>query len=173
MQEFTTILQEATAAIDYQYFALPIHGSDPVYRERVYCYELYHQMRLRWPEACPLFLNGEVDKQKHPYFADGGYPKPDLLVHVPGHGNNYAAIEVKSHNPRKDDIVKDVNTLNLFRDVGYERAVYLMYGIHPDAARARVLGCGATNEQLATIELWVHPNVHTPAEVVALGQQHA
>lgn len=169
MQEFDAILQKATAAIAPVYFALPIHGSDPVYRERVYCYELYHQMRALWPPGCPFLLNGEVDKQKHPYFGDGAYPKPDLLVHVPGHGDNYAAMEVKSNNPRKEDVLKDVNTLCSFRDLGYVRAPYLMYGIQAENARERVLGCGAAPQQLAAIELWVHPEVHAAAERIDLG----
>ena len=48
MEQLTDILRQATAAIGRDYFLLPIHGAAPVYRERVYCYELYHQMRLRW-----------------------------------------------------------------------------------------------------------------------------
>jgi hypothetical protein len=50
MEQFTQILQDATAAIGDEYFLLPIEGADPVNRERVYCYELYHQMRLLWPK---------------------------------------------------------------------------------------------------------------------------
>ena len=46
MVQLTQNLQDATAAIGEEYFRLPIHGSDPAYRERVYCYELYHQTRL-------------------------------------------------------------------------------------------------------------------------------
>jgi hypothetical protein len=49
MEELDKILQRATASIGREYFLLPIHGAPPVYRERVYCYELYHQMRLLWP----------------------------------------------------------------------------------------------------------------------------
>jgi hypothetical protein len=62
MEQLTEILRQATAAISNDYFLLPIRGADPVYRERVYCYELYHQMRLRWPQGSPCRLNGEVDK---------------------------------------------------------------------------------------------------------------
>ena len=40
MEQLTQILQDATAAIGQEYFLLPIHGADPVYRERVYCYEI-------------------------------------------------------------------------------------------------------------------------------------
>jgi hypothetical protein len=166
MQELTQIIQGATAAIRAEYFTFPIHGSDPVYRERVYCYELYHQMRLRWPEACPLFLNGEVDKQKHPYFGDGNYPKPDFLVHVPGHGENHAVIEVKSGDPKKADIRKDIETLLRFQSIGYARAIYLIYAMQVDEARERVLDCGVAPEALAAVELWVHPHPFAPAQKV-------
>jgi len=53
MEQFTQIFRDATAAIPPEYFLLPIHGADPVYRERVYCYELYHQMRGLWPAESP------------------------------------------------------------------------------------------------------------------------
>src|SRR6266568_1457380 len=102
MDELSDLLGTATAAVAPEYFRLPIHGADPVYRERVYCYELYHQMRLRWPPGSPYRLNGEVDKRSHPYFADGGSPKPDLLVHEPGTGRNHAVFEVKSINGSAD-----------------------------------------------------------------------
>jgi hypothetical protein len=65
MQELTNLLAGATAAIEPEYFRLSIHGGVPAYRERVYCYELYHQMRALWPEGCPFWLNGEVDKAAH------------------------------------------------------------------------------------------------------------
>ena len=126
MNELTRILQEATAAIAPEYFRLPIDGGGPVYRERVYCYELYHQMRLRWPERGPFMLNGEVDKIAHPILSTLGadYAKPDLLVHGPGDmGRNHAIIEVKSQAADRSGVRKDLNTLSLFRtDVRYERA---------------------------------------------------
>src|SRR5689334_19126753 len=99
MNELTALLADATASIRPEYFNLPIHGGSPVYRERVYCYELYHQLRLKWPDNCPLMLNGEVDKTAHPILSGLGasYAKPDLLVHGPGDmSRNYAIIEVKS-----------------------------------------------------------------------------
>src|ERR1700685_2056549 len=71
MEQFTQILRDTTAAIPPEYFLLPIHGGDPVYRERVYCYEFYHQMRRLWPADSLDRLNGEVDKRSHPYFQDG------------------------------------------------------------------------------------------------------
>src|SRR5690554_896294 len=52
MNELSTILSAATAAIDERFMKLPIYHGSPVYRERVYCYELYHQLRSRWPDPC-------------------------------------------------------------------------------------------------------------------------
>lgn len=73
MEQLTRILAEATASVGPEYFLLPIDGADPIYRERVYCYELYHQMRRRWPDDRRYILNGEVDKSAHPYFRMGGH----------------------------------------------------------------------------------------------------
>jgi hypothetical protein len=72
MKELTKVLAEATGAVGNGYFRLNIDGGDSVYRERVYCYELYHQMRLRWPVGCPFYLNGEIDKAAHPIMTELG-----------------------------------------------------------------------------------------------------
>src|SRR5258706_11989513 len=109
MKELNEILREATAGIEADYYRLSIDGGPSIYRERVYCYELYHQMRLRWPARCKFRINGEIDKRSHPYFVnDASGPKPDLLVHVPGSGDNHAIIEVKSREAGGDGIRKDL-----------------------------------------------------------------
>ena len=115
MNELSGLLAAAAAGVAPEYFRLPIHGGDPVYRQRVYCYELYHQMRLRWPEASPYRLNGEIDKRAHPYFEDGAAPKPDLLVHEPGTGSNHTIFEVNSINGPANGTIKDLGTLCRFR----------------------------------------------------------
>mgnify|MGYP006906724169 CR=1 FL=1 len=61
------IIREAVKQITDEYFQLPVCGSDSLYRERVYCYELYHQMRCIWDDF-PFSLGGEVDKAGHPYY---------------------------------------------------------------------------------------------------------
>jgi hypothetical protein len=35
MEGFIEILQTATAVVPAEYFLLPLHGADPIYRERV------------------------------------------------------------------------------------------------------------------------------------------
>lgn len=166
MHELSGLLGAAAAAVAPEYFLLPIHGADPVYRERVYCYELYHQMRRLWPEDSHYRLNGEIDKRSHPYFADGAAPKPDFLVHEPGTGNNHAVFEVKSTIGSDKGTIKDFETLLHFRhQLGYERAIYLIYGAPPADALGKVQRCGLM-EQLAAVELWVHPWAGMPAERV-------
>ena len=74
LRHFTDILRESCAYIDRDYFELPQAEADRVYRERVYCYELYHQMRCRWGRF-PYSLGGEIDKGGHPIFRDGSYAR--------------------------------------------------------------------------------------------------
>jgi hypothetical protein len=163
MEQLDEILREATAAIDREYFLLPIHGGDSIHRERVYCYELYHQMRLRWPPDCRYRLNGEIDKGGHPYFRnERGKPKPDLLVHVPGTGDNHAVIEVKSSRAKAKEIRKDLRTVSRFANFGYQRATYLVYGA--EAVLERIQACAG--KLAVPIEVWFHSEVGAPARPV-------
>jgi hypothetical protein len=163
MEQLSQILTQATAAIGAEYFRLPIEGGNPVYRERVYCYELYHQMRLRWPgvDLSAYRLNAEVDKRAHHALEQLGVhgQKPDFLVHQPGHmAGNHAIIEVKHAPSNSEDIRKDLRSLALFRhDVGYDRAIYLVYGHRADASMvARVVRYAAGVDGANSIEIWLH-----------------
>jgi hypothetical protein len=169
MDGLSALLASATADIASEYFQLPVHGGGPVYRERVYCYELYHQMRCRWPKDGSFRLNGEVDKAAHPILSGLGasYAKPDLLIHGPGDmGRNHAIIEVKSRMATSEGIAKDLRTLSLFRrEVRYERAIYLIYG-HGDLGRlfGRIDRLAAQLPELPAIEVWAHHEQGCPAE---------
>lgn len=165
-EELNEILRDATTAIAERYFLLPTHNGASFFRERVYCYELYHQIRLQWTRE-DFLLNGEVDKAGHVDF-DEFQAKPDFLIHSPGHDDNYAIIEVKPVRTRNEDVRKDLETLKWFHDYGYERAILLIYGASPARALARVLGCGGKPEELAVIELWVHEDAGQPAHRVQL-----
>jgi hypothetical protein len=163
MKEFSESIQSASAAIEPEYFLLPIHGADPVYRERVYCYELYHQMRRIWPVS-PFRLNGEVDKIAHPYFQDGNAPKPDFLVHQPGTGINHAVVEVKTCQAVAAGIIKDCGTLMRFiEEFGYERAIYLLYGERAEAALQTATNIAAEIPRSERIEIWIHTAAGIPA----------
>ncbi len=171
MQELTEILEAATAGIEPMYFRLNIDGGDPVNRERVYCYELYHQMRRRWPNASEFYLNGEIDKAAHPILRRLGAAnrKPDLLIHRPGYmSGNYAIVEVKHCRTSPQGIAKDLRTLTLFRStVGYERAIYLVYGNQCEITADRIANVAARMGGTTPIELWLHRGVGEPATRVA------
>jgi hypothetical protein len=67
-----SLLANATARIAPDYFLLPVadvDGGEPLvqYRERVYAYELYHQLRLTWPDQWPYSLASEIDKTRTSY----------------------------------------------------------------------------------------------------------
>lgn len=120
----------ATGEILPSYFQLPIADLEcPSYRERVYCYELYHQWRKLWPLDCAYSLSGEIDKAGHPLVRGGD--KPDFLVHIPGEMNNLLIVEVKSAVGPKHKIADDLMKLCRFRraPISYEHAIFLIYGI--------------------------------------------
>jgi hypothetical protein len=76
---FLECLIKATRKMDSHYFQLPVaQGDEPIYRERVYCYELYHQLRCILENNFPYKLHGEVDKGGHPVIR--GFKKPDFAL---------------------------------------------------------------------------------------------
>ena len=162
-------LGAATSLVGEEYFQLPVADADAVYRERVYCYELYHQLRSLW-DLPPFSLGGEIDKQGNPYFRGGPYAcaEPDLLVHVPGNmGGNLAIIEVKSATGlggARDDLQK----LSWFcNHAQYFRGIFLAYGEAGDADRlgARVRRA-APDTDFARINCLYHRRVGEGAVLV-------
>jgi hypothetical protein len=142
---FILCLRAATARVGPDYIQLPVAGfQNPVsiYRERVYCYELYHQLRIEMGDDFGFSLSGEVDKRNHPLIKGRGLTnaKPDFLVHTLGDmGGNLVAIEVKPVNALRPNIKKDLNTLTAFRHSGgYYQAIYLIYG-SDEAAFNRIM----------------------------------
>jgi len=175
---FRECLRAATQNIQSAYMFLPIAGSVlPVYRERVYCYELYHQLRLTWCDYGGYSLGGEVDKTHHPLMRglDIDNTKPDLLVHRPGDmGGNLIVIEVKPITTKKRGIRKDLRTLTAFLHRGnYHHATYLVYGDNSQAfngfvQKARILQEEDTERRinLNAITLYWHRLPHHPAEQI-------
>ncbi len=103
------------------------------FRERVYCYELYHQLRinLSGSQNFPYALQGEMDKHGNPIFHNEiSAAKPDFILHKPGTmEHNLLVIEVKPlNNASYSQLKKDLDTLTGFLDLGYYRAIHLIYG---------------------------------------------
>lgn len=130
-------LATATACVAQEYMYLPMAGRNPHSLERVYSYELYHQLRLATGHIAEYSWGGEVDKGSHPHFINPviARRKPDLLFHRPGdHEGNLLVVEIKMlRNIDLDAVTKDLETLTAFRTTqgifrGYEHAVYLLVG---------------------------------------------
>lgn len=149
MDNFDEIFVEATAKLPSEYFYLRMHNAPAMYKERVYCYELYHQLRRRWPDATPYRLNGEVDKARHPDFSDRRMI-PDFLVHEPGTTKNYLVIEVKRCDAEEFD---DFDNLRWFLDYGYQRAIWLVFGEQAGHYATKEL---ATLKAEDRVEVWIH-----------------
>lgn len=129
---FLDLFSRATANIEGHYFQLPVAQIEkPVYRERVYCYELYHRVREQMPPDFRYNLDGELDKTGHPLIQNVcGKVKPDFLIHERGVMNqNLVVLEVKPITASRYGIRKDVKTLCCFLErASYFRAIYLIYG---------------------------------------------
>lgn len=172
MDEFTNVFETATKRIGQDCFMLPIDGAPAVYKERVYCYELYHQMRLAWPKNCPYVVNGEVDKRNHPIFRQLGIENvsPDFLVHIPGRmEDNHAIIEVKRPDGDMEGMEIDIKKLSDFvRLAGYRRAIYLIFGEGKRGENQIVnrIEIAKLVVDPAPFELWLHRQVGKSAERV-------
>lgn len=142
---FLMLLDEAARRVGDSWFLLrysTLGATAPqeTYRERVYCYELYHQIRVlsdtKLGEAAgaPTYLlSGEIDKAGLRAVTDKGLHKPDLLWHEPGSWQrNAVVVEVKTASGlTTDGLSKDLQTLSAFVDAderGYECGVLLVYG---------------------------------------------
>lgn len=147
---FEMMVAAATGRIASIYFQLPVAElEDAIYRERVYCYELYHQLRLDWNDF-DFSLGGEVDKAGHPIFRSGPYAhaKPDLLVHRPGDMEcNLACVEVKPCVRPAGELREDLKKLTWFcRNARYYRGMFLVYGVEKNETQ----DLGLLNAKLRT-----------------------
>jgi hypothetical protein len=166
LETLDKILQDATCALEPDYFQLPVAGlENPQYRERVYCYELYHLIRARWPADFRFSLAGEIDKAGHPLIRGNGldYAKPDFIVHVPGDMDfNILVLEVKGFTLDRGRLANDLEKLTAFRrHARYHAACYLFYGVPPDAEGAlTTLCCDIAHDNpavdLTLIQLLIH-----------------
>jgi hypothetical protein len=177
LQRIRKLLAKASAAISQNYFMLPVAhyaGEEPLvqYRERVYAYELYHQLRVLWPDW-KYSLAGEVDKSGHPVIRGGELDKakPDLLIHVPGQmDGNLLVVEIKASPsappPDHGPLQRDLKKLCAFRKIGYAGAVFLVFGDSVDRVREAARREQVAIGRLEEIGLWHHARPNEPAKAV-------
>jgi hypothetical protein len=130
----------ASSLVGQEFIQLPVAGAEePEYRERVYCYELYHQWRSHWPPSFRFSLSGEIDKNGHRLIRNK--MKPDFLVHIPGEMTNLLIVEVKPKNAVSSKMAEDLVKLTHFRrdlkdkyndPANYYEAYFWLYGLTID-----------------------------------------
>lgn len=167
LNRFLALLAEATARVPRHYFQLPVAGrEEPIFRERVYTYELYHQLRslLETDDEFEEYaLSGEINKAGHPIIRPCA---PDFVCHIPGYmDSNLAIVEVKPMNADDDGIHKDRQTLEYFisNQVRYQLGVELIYGgEEAELARFAAVFAGVPGQ----IQLFWHRRPGEPASRV-------
>lgn len=124
--EVISKIVRAMAAVEKKYYILPRAGVSPAKRERIYCYELYHQMRLI--EFKNFTIHGEPDKRGNKDFDSSN---PDFIIHKPGTDNyehNLATIEVKV-DAKKVGIREDINQLKyMIEEHSYNYGIFILVG---------------------------------------------
>jgi hypothetical protein len=129
-RHFMLQLTEAGARMKGHFFRLPQAGSgDFVLYERLYRYELYHQLRIALGDSYPYMLDGGFGAEGRPHAP--GVQKPDFRVHVPDKPNrNLVALGIKPAIAEKKDLKIDITSLDkcISGSSRYYRGVLLIYG---------------------------------------------
>lgn len=165
-------IKQATRNIEGRYFNLPVAQAAPIKRERVYCYELYHQLRLALGEG-PLTLTAEPDKRGNPDFGHRSAPNPDLILHLPGvHQYNTAVIEVECR-PGRSHLEKDLKTLKLMQSKGYSNLILLLFGINQVPWRRLSDAAVVADLPLADVVILLHRTAGEEASIELPSQPSA
>lgn len=128
--EYVSLLVEALTNVDKKYFEIEESGTKSTKkRERVFCYELYHQMRKLQErnKHLDLTINGEINKAGNLVIRENF--DPDFVIHQQGSmGNNHAVIEVKTSNDKRG-ILKDFETIKcMVHCYLYKIGIFLITG---------------------------------------------
>lgn len=130
VRPYIDLIKHALPQVGPGYFILTTtYEPSGIVRERVFCYELYHQLRKIMTTNLDLTLNGEIDKRGHIDFAQNDQKNPDFVFHIPGtHEGNTLVIEVKGKLNPCVDIKKDFNTITTFIEkYGYIAGIFVLY----------------------------------------------
>lgn len=128
--EYVSLVLDALNNVDKKYFEIEVSGTkSPKKRERVFCYELYHQMRKlqELNEHLDLTINGEINKAGNLVIKENF--DPDFVIHRQGSmGKNHAVIEVKTSKDKRG-IFKDFETIKcMVNCYGYKIGIFLITG---------------------------------------------
>ncbi|WP_201987151.1 hypothetical protein [Hymenobacter rubidus] len=119
---------DALNKIEQIYIKLPAaHNVTGLIRERVFCYEFYHQMRQNFTLNQLTVISGEIDKRGYPQFKK---QNPDFVFHVPGSSKGNALVcEVKG-DIRRPGVKKDLESIFYFIEKqNYRLGLFIAFGM--------------------------------------------
>jgi hypothetical protein len=156
--------------IDISMYQLP----DSKYRERVYCYELYHQLRKILGDHYNYMLDGELSKNAHPIIEkEIGAKIPDFLIHYRNKmDHNLAIIEVKPIKSVNDSITNlndDLDKIIDFIDIAeYQYGIMLIYSNGMDPLNDNIIKAfkDRTDEYHNKVFLIWHPGPNLESEII-------
>lgn len=177
--QFLDILTESIEAVEDAYFNFKVAGNEEsiaIKRERVYCGDLYVQMRNRSSES-PYYINPEPNKIKHPHIEEPCGPvDPDFIVHKPGFmeaDSNLVVIEVKhTAGDLTDGLIKDVKTINCMTTIpnGYYGGIIIIFGELTLLKQTNLINRIKENksEKTKRLVLMLHKDVGSKPEMMEL-----
>ena len=141
-KKYLDLLIEAVKCVDNEYIDIYTKRDEVEFikhYERIFCYELYHQIRCLQKK---LNLNdyviwGEPLKSYFKYIKDG--KMPDFLFHKPKTEDNLIIVEVKmveSLNSGVDDDFKKIE--NYLENNNYKIGVFICIGLSADETREKI-----------------------------------
>jgi len=136
-EKFNQIIKitvSSLCSMENKYFDYRVAGRvKPIQREKQFCTELYHQLRLH---NFPSYdITTDPNKKRHPIIEELCGPiDPDIIVHRMGQmgpEDNLAVIEVKaSDGDLTNGINKDMKTINCMTTIknGYHGGIIIVFG---------------------------------------------
>lgn len=141
-KKYLDLLIEAVACVDNEYIDIYTKRDEVEFikhYERIFCYELYHQIRRLQKK---LNLNdyviwGEPLKSYFEYIEDG--KMPDFLFHKPRIDDNLLIVEVKMKNSLDSGIDDDFKKIeNYLEKNNYQIGVFICIGLSADETREKI-----------------------------------
>ena len=120
IESFVEMIKGSLDNVGDEYYKITTtYESSGIVRERVFCYELYHQMRSVQSARglTDVQIHGEIDKSGHIAFDRNSRKNPDFVFHVPGMmKGNAIVVEVKGkiEGNYQEGVYKDIVTLSKF-----------------------------------------------------------
>lgn len=133
------VICNAISQVPKEYYKIKTSEGESIIRERVFCYEFYHQIRKIQDDANEISIGsiyGEVDKSGR---LDYNGENPDFIFHSPGdNDHNLSILEVKVKYDNLQ-IKSDLTKLNNFiKNHQYKYGIFLLLNYSLDEFKLKI-----------------------------------